>query len=424
MSREKHNCGASRRDTVAGLASSPLSLHGPPARAVEDFWSCATMTIATTHTLHKTQDLRSCRIEQWRRLYLGGALHLASAPARRGMAEAERQQEPPEAGIAVPRYNEVGRLLTPDLGSILPTEWIGDARTVDGEHHYDAVLIGWEGSAQFKVAIGDCVYLSPDSNAKGWCEVGQVKDLYLAVDGDFIGEKVCVVRWLYRKSGVKGVSARSVHQRELLISPVAEDVNLVESIEGLVKVLFYTNREEASTRIQEPNTFFCCRTYDADEQAIDDLQLPPSPPPPPPPPPPEPQPHTPPPVQPHTTAVPMDAEPSIPEPGVTDSAAPVAAENPTAAAGGEKRTRKSSSSRTALNVLDGKLQHALDEIAILKQQMMELQARVVCIQSSSGFSAVGTTVVCQIYKCMNYRDDDRRIITGCNHNILLSDIIG
>jgi len=62
--------------------------------------------------------------------------------------------------------------------------------------------------------------------------VGQVKDLYLAVDGDFIGEKVCVVRWLYRKSGVKGVSAQSVHQREWLISPVAEDVNLVESIEG------------------------------------------------------------------------------------------------------------------------------------------------------------------------------------------------
>jgi len=147
---------------------------------------------------------------------------------------------------------------------------------------------------------------------------------------------------------------------------------------------FYTNRAEASTRIQEPNTFFCCRTYDADEQALDDLQLPPSPPPRPPPPPPEPQPHIPPPVQPHTTAVPMDAEPSIPEPGVTDSAAPVAAENPTAAAGGEKRTRKSLSSRIALNVLEGKLQHALDEIAVLKQQMMELQAKVVCIQSSSG----------------------------------------
>eukprot|EP00965_Chrysotila_dentata_P061824 2048179-Pleurochrysis_carterae.AAC.1 len=147
------------------------------------------------------------------------------------MAEPEPEEEPPEEGGAVPRYDSDGRLVTEEEGSILPSEWVGPSRNVLGVNHYDAVLIGFEGSAQYKVCVGDCVYLSPDEDAKPWCEIGLVTHLYLAQTGDFTGEKVVKVRWLYRKSQVAGAASRNTHNRELFYG-LHVDENLVESIEG------------------------------------------------------------------------------------------------------------------------------------------------------------------------------------------------
>eukprot|EP00965_Chrysotila_dentata_P251154 6209867-Pleurochrysis_carterae.AAC.3 len=82
------------------------------------------------------------------------------------MAEPQGQEEPPEAEVVPSRHDDAGRLLTTEVGSILPTKWVADARTVDGDHHYETVLIGWEGSARHEISILDCVYLTPDQHTR------------------------------------------------------------------------------------------------------------------------------------------------------------------------------------------------------------------------------------------------------------------
>eukprot|EP00965_Chrysotila_dentata_P038928 1293850-Pleurochrysis_carterae.AAC.3 len=145
------------------------------------------------------------------------------------MAELKPQEEPPVSDPPVSRYDDDGRLVTEEEASILPSEWVGPSRKVGGVSHYEAVLIGFEGPTQYKVSVGDCVYLSPDEDAKPWCEVGLVTHLYLAQTGDFAGEKVVKVRWLYRNTQVPKESARNMHICELYYG-LHDDENLVESI--------------------------------------------------------------------------------------------------------------------------------------------------------------------------------------------------
>eukprot|EP00965_Chrysotila_dentata_P036895 1227756-Pleurochrysis_carterae.AAC.1 len=66
----------------------------------------------------------------------------------------------------------------------------------------------------------------PDEDAKPWCEIGLVKELYLAQTGDLAGEIVAKVRWLYRKSHVPDVTAKKMHDCELCYG-MHEDENLV-----------------------------------------------------------------------------------------------------------------------------------------------------------------------------------------------------
>uniref|UniRef100_A0A7S4B9I2 BAH domain-containing protein n=1 Tax=Chrysotila carterae TaxID=13221 RepID=A0A7S4B9I2_CHRCT len=297
--------------------------------------------------------------------------------------------------MAESRYDDDGRLVMEEENIILPTEWIGASRKVLGINHYDAVLIGLDGSAQYTARIGDCVFLMPDEDAKPWCEIGLVKELYLAQTGDLAGEKVAKVRWLYRKSQVRDVTAKKMHDRELCYG-MHEDENLVESIEGLANVLFYTNRAEAGLRIEEPHTFFCHQTVDIHDGKVGDLKPPATEP--------SPEPEVAPsPAQPtalvepaFVQAVQADSTPAA----VVEMAAAtgVRAEAPAAAGvdgqSTEKRARKNTggSGPTTMSSIEATLRVALAEIEMLKEKITKLESMVVCLESSSATSASSQSI--------------------------------
>jgi len=140
--------------------------------------------------------------------------------------------------------------------------------------------------------------------------------------------------------------------------------------------------------VQEPHTFFCCKTIDVSRGRVGDLKPLSTDPPP------EPAPEVvPEPVQ-AAAPAPVQAVPVASVPADAEEAAPTVPEAEADVSGveaqaAEKRARRHTggAARATVSSLEVLLRHALGEIEALKVKMTRLESMVVCLDSSSVASA-------------------------------------
>eukprot|EP00965_Chrysotila_dentata_P160789 5309757-Pleurochrysis_carterae.AAC.2 len=175
------------------------------------------------------------------------------------------------------RIDANGYLKEDNLVSSYALSWVQPSisspdRPDDALVQYSQVIITTE-TARLSGAVGEFVYISPGED--GPVEIGKIISLFDA-GPDEENAMMFEVQWLFRKEHMKGAFARSMHNRELLLSTSEPDKNYIDAIEWKVSVLLHVDAESAGAQLELPHTFFCNRMYDPAAKKI--VPLPPSPP--------------------------------------------------------------------------------------------------------------------------------------------------